>query len=281
MDLDALRDRFFRGVSRYRYVEMLGQGTTGAVFQALDRDSGRVLALKVFAPKPGADYDQLLARFRREVGLNLRIDHPSVARAYGFGTAGEIPFIEMEYVPGRTLRAILDEEGELGLEADRAAEIVGAAAVGVHAAHRVGILHRDLKPSNLMVRESGGVSILDFGFARDQESSKITHDSQVLGSPLYMAPEVFQGEPATPRSDVYALGVIAFETLTGHAPFHGENPIILALSHISDPVPDDLRLFPGVPESLREAVHRALAKKPADRFGTATEFAEALEPFVP
>jgi serine/threonine-protein kinase len=276
MELEVLRERFFAGVSRYRYVETLGRGRTGAVFQAVDRDSGRLLALKVFAPKAGADYGELLARFRREVGLNLRIDHPAVARAYGFGTAGDIPFIEMEYVPGRTLRDILDDEGVMGLEPAYAAGILRGAALGTHAAHSAGILHRDLKPSNLMVKESGGVSVLDFGFAREAAGSGISHDSQILGAPQYMAPERSLGEPATVASDVYSLGVIAFETLTGRPPFFADNPVALALKHVSERVPDDLSLLPDLPDGLREAVLRSLAKRPAERFASAFAFAGAL-----
>jgi serine/threonine-protein kinase len=281
MELEVLRERFFEGVSRYRYVETLGRGKTGAVFQALDRDTGRVLALKVFAPRPGADEGELLARFRREVGLNLRVDHPAVARAFGFGTAGDIPFIEMEYVPGRTLRAILDDEGVMGLDPPYAAEIVRGAAIGTHAAHLAGILHRDLKPSNLMVREAGGVSVLDFGFARDTSASSVSHDSQILGSPPYTAPERSLGGEATVESDVYSLGVIAFESLTGHVPFRAASPVALALKHVSEPIPDDLFLVPDLPERLRDAVLRALAKSPADRFGSALSFADALRPADP
>ncbi len=276
MELEVLRQRFFEGVSRYRYIETLGRGKTGAVFKALDRDTGRLLALKVFAPKPGADYGELLSRFRLEVGINLRIDHPAVARAYGFGTAGEIPFIEMEYVPGRTLREILDEEGVMGLEPSYAATILRATAVGTHAAHAAGVLHRDLKPSNLMVRESGSVSVLDFGFARDTSGSSITHDSQILGSPQYMAPELSLGEPASVQSDVYSLGVIAFEALTGHPPFFADNPVSLALKHVSERVPDDLSLVPDLSAMVRETVLRALGKRPVERFRTALAFADAL-----
>ena len=277
MEPGVLRERFFEAASRYRCVGTLGQGRTGTVFQAVHRDSGRVVALKVFAPRPGADHEELLARFRREVALNSRIDHPAVAKAYGFGTAGDIPFIEMEYVPGRTLRAILDEEGLLGLDPAVAVAIVGAAAAGAHAAHGAGILHRDLKPSNLMVRDSGGVSILDFGFARDEVPSGISHDDRVLGSPPYMAPECSLGNAATPESDVYSLGVIAFEALTGHPPFLAGNPVALALKHVSEPVPDDLSLVPDLPENVRDAVLRALAKNPADRFPSARSFGDALQ----
>ncbi len=276
MELEALRERFFEGVSRYRYVETLGRGRTGAVFKALDRDTGRILAIKVFAPRPGADYGELLARFRLEVAINLKIDHPAVARAYGFGTVGTAPFIEMEYVPGRTLRAILDEEGAMGLEPACAAGIVRGASIGTHAAHEAGILHRDLKPSNLMVRESGAVSILDLGFARDTSGPGITLDSQILGSPQYLAPEVSRGEKASVESDVYSLGVIAFEAFTGHPPFLADNPVALALKHVSERVPDDLSAVPDLPESVRDAVLRALAKAPADRFRTALAFADAL-----
>ena len=281
MEPEVLRGRFFEAVSRYRCVGTLGRGRTGAVFQAVERDSGRMVALKVFSPRPGADHEELLARFRREVALNQRIDHPGVAKVFGFGTAGDIPFIEMEYVPGRTLRAILDDEGLLGLAPAMAAGIVTGAAAGAHAAHGAGILHRDLKPSNLMVRESGGVSILDFGFARDEGSSGISHDSLVLGSPPYMAPECSLGHPATPESDVYSLGVIAFEALTGHPPFLAGSPVALALKHVSEPVPDDLSLVPDLPESVRDAVLRALAKRPADRFRSALSFGDALRPADP
>ena len=277
MELEVLRERFFEGVLRYRFVETLGRGKTGAVFRAVDRDTGRIVALKVFAPRPGADEGELRARFRREIGLNLRIDHPSVARVFGSGTSAGIPYIEMEYVPGRTLRAILDDEGVMGLEPELAAAVVRGAAIGIHAAHLAGILHRDLKPSNLMVRETGGVSVLDFGFARDADATGFSHASQVLGSPPYMAPDRSLGEEATVESDVYSLGVIAFEALTGHPPFQGPGPVALALKHVSEPVPDDLSLVPGLSDAVREAILVALAKRPADRFSSALALADALQ----
>lgn len=281
MELDLLRERFFEGAPRYRYVETLGRGRSGAVFQAVERGTGRVVALKVFAPRRGGDEEELLARFQREIELNLRVDHPSVARAFGSGTAAGIPYIEMEVVPGRTLRAILDEEGVMGLDPPVAAAIVRGAAVGTHAAHLAGVLHRDLKPSNLMVRETGGVSVLDFGFARDETDSAYSRDSRILGSPPYMAPERSLGGRASPESDVYSLGVIAFEALTGHTPFQGSNPVALALKHASEPVPDDLSLVPSLPRRLRDAVLQALAKRPEERFRTALALADALGPSDP
>jgi serine/threonine-protein kinase len=184
----------------------------------------------------------------------------------------------MEYVRGRTLRAILDDEGEMGLEPQRALGIIREAAIATAAAHGAGILHRDLKPSNLIVREKGGVSILDFGFAREQspDGLRLTHASQILGTPQYMSPEQALGEDATERTDVYALGIIAFEVVTGHVPFQAANAVALALKHLHEPVPDDLQLFPGFSRQARAAIIRALAKNPADRFQTALAFSRAL-----
>jgi serine/threonine-protein kinase len=274
MNLERLRQRFFEGLTRYRWQETVGRGGMGIVFKAQDLDLDDVVAIKVLSPDWETDDQQLLLRFKREINLNRKIKHPNVARIHDFGMSGDFPFITMEYVPGKDLRTIIQLEGKLPQA--RAISILRQIALGTEAAHKLGIIHRDLKSQNVMVEDSGAVAILDFGLARGKTTEQLTLDSVMVGTPHYMSPEQALGRPTDSRSDVYSIGVISYEILTGHVPFDGESPLVIAMKHVSEPPPEDLRKATDVSPELIAIVYRALAKDPAARFPTAADLEAEL-----
>ncbi len=274
MSSGRFRERFFAELPRYEWLETLGRGGMGIVFKVRDRDLDEVVAIKALTPGFHESELDLLTRLKREINLNRKIKHPNVARIHDFGMAGEYPYITMEFIPGRDLKWRIQRRGRI--PPPEAVAILRQLARGVQAAHDVGIVHRDLKPQNVMVDDSGAVAILDFGLARAAVSKHLTADSVVLGTPQYISPEQALGGEADARSDIYALGVIAFETLTGNLPFDGESPVATAMMQVSEPLPDTLSRLPDVPRALHDAVHKAMSKRAEDRFPTAASLEAAL-----
>ncbi len=274
MNLERLRQRFFEGLTRYRWLETIGRGGIGIVFKAQDLDLDDVVAIKVLSPNWETDDQQLLLRFKREINLNRKIKHPNVARIHDFGMSGDFPYITMEYVPGKDLRTIIQIEGKLPQA--RAISILRQIALGTEAAHKLGIIHRDLKSQNVMVEDSGAVAILDFGLARGKTTEQLTLDSVMVGTPHYMSPEQALGRPTDARSDVYSIGVMAYEILTGKVPYDGESPLVIAMKHVSEPPPDDLRKATDVAPELIAITYKALAKEPASRFASAADLEAEL-----
>lgn len=279
MKPEALRRAFFEGVPRYRWLETLGRGGVGVVYKALDLELDEVVAIKVLTPDPDRDDDAVLARFKREINLNRKIKHPNIARIHDFGFSGEFPYITMEFIPGRDLWTLIHEAGRL--TAAVAVPILRQIARGSEAIHTLGFVHRDLKSQNVIVDANGGVAIVDFGMARGKVNENFTIDSVILGTPHYMSPEQATGMPVDARADIYSIGVIAFEALTGDYPFGGSSPVAIAMKHVNDPVPDTLSGFPDVSPQLREIVLKALAKDPADRFANATDLETELAMLEP
>ncbi len=279
MNLDTFRIQFFEGAPRYEWLETLGRGGMGVVFKAKDLVLDEVVAIKVLYGHVAEDDGAIVARFKREISLNRRVKHPNVARMYDFGTGGGHPFITMEFIPGKDLQTVVLEEGRI--VPARALPILRQICLGTQAAHDQEIVHRDLKSQNIIVGAEDTVSILDFGLARGALDEKLTLDAVVLGTPHYISPEQAMGQPADARSDVYSIGIIAFEMLTGVLPFTADSALGIAMKQISEPVPGNLSLYPDVSPSLRAAVHRALEKRREERFQSASEleaaFARAAE----
>jgi eukaryotic-like serine/threonine-protein kinase len=279
MNLDRLRQKFFEGLTRYRWIETVGRGGMGIVFKAQDLDLEEVVAIKVLSPDWESDDQQLLQRFKREINLNRKIKHPNVARIHDFGMSGDFPYITMEYVPGKDLRTIIQAEGRL--QQARAISILRQIALGSDAAHKLGIIHRDLKSQNVMVEDNGAVAILDFGLARGKMTEQLTLDSVMVGTPHYMSPEQALGRPTDARSDVYSIGVMAYECLTGHVPYDGESPLVIAMKHVSEPPPEDLGQLTDVAPEFIAIIYKALAKDPASRFPSAADLEADLAMLPP
>jgi eukaryotic-like serine/threonine-protein kinase len=261
---------------RYRLCRWLAAGGMGQVWQAVDEVLGRPVAVKLLRDEYAQD-PSFVRRLRAEARSAAAVTHPGVASVFDYGevttTAGvePTPFLVMELVAGEPLSSLLAREGRLRV--DRSLEIVGQAAVAVGAAHRVGLVHRDVKPANLLVCPDGTVKVTDFGVAQALGRGQGDHDELMCGTAGYLSPEQATGQPATAASDLYALGVVAYECLTGRRPFGGEHPIAVALAHLLQPpppLPDD------VPEQVRALVAQAMAKQPTRRPPDASVFGHQL-----
>ena len=274
MRAEILRQEFFDGVPRYEYVETLGQGGVGVVYKARDLELDEIVAIKVLSPDIAKDDEAVLARFKREINLNRKIKHPNVARMYDFGLSGPYPYITMEFVPGKDLWTLIRDEGRIRPAV--AVPILRQIARGCSAIHELGIVHRDLKSQNVIVDENGAVAIVDFGLARWNLGAGFTLDTIILGTPQYMSPEQASGKAVDARTDIYSIGIIAFEALTGQLPFTGDSPIAVAMKQINDQVPDLLSMYPDVSPGLRAVVMKALRKDPAKRYSTAADLEAEL-----
>ncbi|MDP9401270.1 MAG: PASTA domain-containing protein [Actinomycetota bacterium] len=258
---------------RYEVVERVGTGGMADVFRADDRQLGRPVALKLLHPRFAEDA-HFVERFRREASAAAGLSHPNVVGVYDRGEWEGRPYIAMEYMPGRTLKDLVDEQGQLPVPL--AIELTVQVLRAARFAHRKGIIHRDLKPHNVMVDEEGRAKVTDFGIAR-AGASDMTQTGSLLGTAQYLAPEQAQGERVTPATDLYSVGVLLYELLTGRVPFEAESPVTVALKHVSEPPVPPSRLNPAVPPELDAVVLRALAKDPAARFADADAFIAALE----
>lgn len=257
---------------RYEILAKLGHGGMGAVFRAHDRELGEDVALKVILPERIRDAG-VLDRFRREVKLARKIAHPNVCRVFDVGEEGTTRFLTMEFIEGKSLRELIAKGP---LDPARALSILQQIIQGMVAVHAQGIVHRDLKPDNVMVREGGQAVVADFGLARTPTGD--VAESNFVGTPAYMSPEQLRGEALDGRSDIFALGIVAYELMTGRLPFTGESIAAIATATLRDS-PASFEV-PGLAESaqrgIKAAIFRALEKRPADRFASMAEFGDAL-----
>jgi serine/threonine protein kinase len=258
---------------RYRIDRPLGTGGMAEVFVATDLRLGRTVALKRI-PAAAVPDATARARLAREARALARVNHPNVVTVFDTVQDDGRPFLVMELVGGASLRDVLD--AETSLRPARAVTIASEIASGLAAAHAQGIVHRDLKPSNIFLTPSGTVKIGDFGIARLMTDAALTRTGEVFGSPPYVAPEQLTGAPVDARADLYTLGCVLFEMLSGRPPFIGEDPVSLSYQHVhTQPVRVD-GVAPGVPRELADLVHRLLAKDPEDRPSNADEVRRAL-----
>jgi serine/threonine-protein kinase len=263
-----------RMLGRYQVLSLLGEGGMGCVYKALDPVIGRTVAIKTLT---GALSEEELGefkrRFLREARTAGRVSHPNVVTIYDVGEVDGTPFIAMEYVEGRTLRAVLDAGGPLAPE--RACRIATQVAAGLAAAHKLLIVHRDVKPANIMITPGAPVKLMDFGIAKLPDGTK-TQTGLILGSPIYVAPEQVIGRSVDGRSDVFSLGVVLYEMLTGSAPFGGLAVGALLYSVLNEAHPPPSAYNTRVPAVFERILARALAKHPDDRYQDAEEFARDL-----
>src|SRR4051812_20372778 len=261
---------------RYEITAPIAVGGMGEVWQARDRVLDRTVAAKVLRSEYTGD-PNFLARFRNEARHTAALTHPNIASVYDYGeTVDErngqnLAFLVMEFVDGQPLVSILHDEGRLPV--DWTLHVLGQAADGLSAAHRAGVVHRDIKPGNLMVRPDGVVKLTDFGIAQARDAAPLTRTGMVVGTAQYLSPEQAQGLEVTAASDVYSLGVVAYECLTGARPFDGTSQVAIALAHINRPPPP---LPADIPPGVRALVIRALAKDPGERFADGAAFAAAV-----
>jgi CheY-like chemotaxis protein len=258
---------------RYRIEELLGEGGMGAVYRARDLELDEVVALKVLKPA-ASDGAERLARFKQETRLARRIRHRNVCRTYDFGSCGELRFVTMEWVPGRTLESLMKDSEDSDLDARL--ELFGGVLAGLGAAHDLGIVHRDIKPQNVMVTGDGRPVVMDFGIARELADDGLTADGDVIGTPEYMAPERLLGTDVDHRSDIYSLGVLLFQLATGSLPFSGDTIFEIARNQISKDPPRPTEIDPRVPRWLEDLILEMLAKRPEDRVQSVAEVIDRL-----
>jgi hypothetical protein len=261
---------------RYEITAPIAVGGMGEVWKARDQVLDRTVAAKVLKSELTGD-PSFLARFRNEARHTAALTHSNIASVFDYGETvddtgtQQLAFLVMEFVEGQPLVQILHDEGALPV--DWTLHVLSQSADGLSAAHRAGVVHRDIKPGNLMVRPDGVVKLTDFGIAQARDAAPLTRTGMVVGTAQYLSPEQAQGMEVTAASDVYSLGVVAYECLTGSRPFDGASQVAIALAHINRPPPP----LPGhIPPAVRLLVERALAKDPADRFPDGGAFAEAI-----
>jgi eukaryotic-like serine/threonine-protein kinase len=259
---------------RYEVEGVLGQGGMAKVFKGHDKVLGRPVAVKVLSPQFAGD-DQFVTRFRREAKAAAGLNHPNIVSVFDTGSQQDVHYIVMEYVRGRTLRDAIRSEGPILPE--RAAEIADAVARALGSAHEAGLVHRDIKPGNIMLTSDGEVKVMDFGIARTATGDTLTQTAAVLGTASYLSPEQAQGQSVDGRSDIYSLGCVLYEMVTGRPPFTGDSPVSIAYKHVKeDPVPPS-RLNPDVPQDLEAVIMKAMAKNAANRYQSADEMRQDLE----
>ncbi|MEP0762111.1 MAG: serine/threonine protein kinase, partial [Chloroflexota bacterium] len=261
---------------RYRLLAQQGSGGMAVIYKATDLALGRTVAVKILRPSLTSD-PEFLKRFRQEARNVANLSHPNIVTVHDVGQDGNTHYIVMEYVDGEDLKRLIRAGAPFSIE--RALSIAIKICAGVGYAHRAGLVHADVKPQNVLVTENDNVKVTDFGIAqaltatkpRDRERQRV-----VWGSPHYFSPEQAQGEAPTPASDVYAIGIVLFEMLTGRLPFVGTDQQELAMAHIREAPPRAAEFNPNVPEHLDRILQKVLAKEPTSRYRTADQFGRIL-----
>jgi serine/threonine-protein kinase len=259
--------------NRYRLGERLAAGGMGSVYRAVDETLGRQVAVKALR-RELADDPTFLERFRREARAAAALSHPGVAAIYDYGEVDGQPFIVMELVEGENLAERVAAGGPLPWQ--EAFAIGEQVAAALAAAHAHGLVHRDVKPANIMLGRDGRAKVTDFGIAQAAQAATLTRSGMVLGSANYVAPEQAKGGHVGPAADLYSLGCVLFEAVTGETPYHGGNAVAIATQHVSAPVPDPRELRPELPAQAATLIMRALRKQPDARFPSGTAMAAAL-----
>lgn len=260
-------------VGNYKIEEKLGEGGMGAVYKGVDTMLDREVAIKALRPEL-ASQTSVVERFRSEAVTLAKLNHPNIAALYSLFRQGEELYMVMEFVRGETLDTILQKRGALPPE--EAIPVFCQVLDGINHAHEFGIVHRDIKPANMMLTENGKLKVLDFGIARLLGSARMTRAGNIIGTLEYMAPEQVKGRETDARSDIYALGMMLYEVLTGRTPFDTENEFeLMKLQTEEMPVPPS-QINPNIPEEVETAIMRAIAKDPDERFQTAGDFLQEL-----
>jgi len=258
---------------RYEILEELGKGGMGEVYRVKDQTLEEEMALKIIKPEIAA-HQGIIARFKNELKIARKIAHKHVCKMYDLNQENETPYITMEYVKGEDLKNLIRVKGRLTQE--EAVTIAEQVCEGLTGAHELGVIHRDLKPQNIMIDEKGNAKIMDFGIARSIEAQGVTHSGVMIGTPDYMSPEQAEGEEADERSDIYALGVILYEMVTGSVPFKGDTAFSVALKHKSALPSEPKKLNPGISDDFSRLILICMEKERERRYQTAAALLDDL-----
>src|SRR5262249_2839186 len=270
MELEVLADR-------YELQDPIGRGGMATIYRAIDLRMGRTVAVKILREVYSTD-PKFVTRFQREAKAASALQHPNIVQVYDYGQSDGNYFIVMEYIEGTDLRRYLRSRGTLPV--DRAVMIAHEIALGLGAAHRRQIVHRDVKPQNILVGRDGSIKLTDFGIAsvyKDINDERLTTTGMTLGTVQYYAPEQAQGEIVNPAADVYALGIVMYEMLTGRTPFDGDTPVAVAMQHIQDIPTPPSQCNPNIPPALEGIIMRCLEKIPEMRYRDGNSLARAIE----
>lgn len=260
--------------NRYELVEFIGKGGMALVYRAIDKRTGHNVAVKILRPEYNQDAE-FCTRFEREAVAASKMSHHNIVNLLDVGQDGDVRYLVMEYVRGRTLKDVIKQQGQL--KPAVAAQIGIRILSALQHAHKNGIIHRDIKPQNILVNSDGLIKVGDFGIARVVGSNTISTDDIVMGSVHYFSPEQAKGEPVTAASDLYSVGVVLYEMLTGKPPFDGETPIAIAMQHIGGKAQPIHELNPSVPPAMERVVEKAMERRPERRYQTALEMAQDLQ----
>lgn len=260
---------------RYRLIAQQGSGGMAVIYRAIDQALGRTVAVKILRPSLTSD-PAFLARFRNEARSVANLAHPNIVTVHDVGSDGLTHYIVMEFIEGQDLKKIIKADGALPV--DRALNLAIQICAGIGFAHRAGLVHADVKPQNILVTKEDVVKVTDFGIAQALSAGDPNEKQAVVwGSPHYFAPEQARGEKPTPASDVYSIGIVMFEMLTGRLPFSGANQQELALAHIRERVPQVTELNPALPASVANIVSKIMSKEPASRYRMADQLGHILQ----
>ncbi len=264
--------------NRYRLTLQQGSGGMAVIYKATDIELGRTVAVKILRPSLSSD-DAFLMRFRNEAKAVAKLAHPNIVTVHDVGHEGPTHYIVMEFVEGQDLKKIVRTEGVLSVE--RALKLAIQICAGIGFAHRAGLVHADVKPQNILVTKEDVVKVTDFGIAQALSDSQPIEQRQsvVWGSPHYFSPEQARGEKPTPASDVYAIGIVMFEMLTGRLPYMGTSQQELTLAHLRERIPLVTEANPSVPENLARIVEKVMSKEPSARYRTADQLGNILETY--
>ena len=260
--------------NRYELVEFIGKGGMALVYRAIDQRTGHSVAVKILRPEFNQD-TEFCSRFEREAMTASKMSHHNIVNLLDVGQDGDIRYLVMEYVRGRTLKEVIRQKG--ALPPTVAAQIGIRILSALQHAHTNGIIHRDIKPQNILVHSDGHIKVGDFGIARVAGSNTISSEDSVMGSVHYFSPEQARGESVTFASDLYSVGVVLYEMLTGQPPFDGETPVAVALQHINGKARPMSELNPEIPPAMERVVEKAMEKRPEKRYQSALEMAQDLQ----
>ena len=264
-------------IGSYHILEEIASGGQASVHKAWDTRTGQLVALKVMHPHLAKDAGYL-ERFRREASLAASITHPNVVRIFDVGQDGEAHYMALEYLP-LSLHNLVQTQGRLPV--DRAVEIALQVATGLKVAHEQGIVHRDIKPQNILIGFDGAAKVTDFGIGRAEEFATMTRTGAIMGTPHYMSPEQAKGLPVDPRTDLYSLGIVLYQMLTGEVPFDADTPWEVIRQQVEGHARPMRRLRGDVPRAVEQVVNRCLEKDPGKRYQSAEEMAQSLERALP
>ena len=262
----------------YQIVAPLGEGGMAAVYKAYQPAMERYVAIKVL-PRHMSASEEFVTRFRREARMLAQLQHPHILPVFDYGEADGYPYIVMPYIVSGTLAELLHKQR---LPLAQVRRIMAQVGDALGFAHARGMIHRDIKPSNILIDERGNCLLTDFGLARMAEAStKLTSSGNIMGTPTYMSPEQGTGSNVDQRSDIYSLGIVLYEMVTGRVPYTAETPVAVVFKHIQDPLPSVHKFNPNLPDSVELILLKALAKSPADRYQTAEDFVQAIQIGIP